>query len=361
MKKIASIETFLGKKVLCIPVDSNYQQEVYLDINKGSLVHELSYLSNYLNSFIKIIIGIESTVDADNFSKSVFNVKPVIDFSVFEGLDPIEIELDDELQLILDTELIDTKSELINLVTNATSSTEIVDAIKSKFNLIDAIDTTDEIVTDGKSPASIRPSNLTDITKLFSNYLISKDYVKGNCVEFDILSPISDFKVSGLDTPLMVEIRNFYSSWVRIEVSELVMYSEVISECLPISDPNIYMKVGNSYVKVPPTDIQVSIPNQNPIALIQDGLTLPRVVVNNGSGYINLSISNLRLLTTDNVQIPLTGVKFNSPSLGILDSSLYFKDASGNYNAVPGLSSSLAMWKKSNIMSSSTKFKFYFK
>ena len=359
--------SYLGSQVKVL-VENYNSAMVYptdlikFDINFNTLVSKSrldKYIQEYINLYIYGILGREGSLSGDIISASFNKYIPQYDLSIYPVGKDLELEFDG-YELIQDTEVVDTKDRLLDLVENSETVDEIVDGIKAMFNLVDADTGSEEINPVGKTPRYVRPTSIDEIADSFSQFLSDKSYIKGNYIEFELPNPISDFKNGNSDTELMAKIRQFYSDWDSIDVSEKTINSIVPSEVYPIADPNIYMKVGSNYVKVVPSDIQIQVGGSY-INLFQAGPTVPRLVVTDGTNQIDLTLNNLRYLDSGGVASTLSGVRYRSQASGEVGSDLYFKDSSGNYQSVTNLSKSLAMFKFDTVSTTSTVFKFYFK
>lgn len=313
----------------------------------------------YINQFIYGILGRQGQLAGDYLSQ-VFNSDiPEYDLSIYPLGEDLELEFSGFI-LIQDTSLVDTKSKVLNIVNSSESVDEIVEGVKDLFDLVDKDESQESDLTQsGRTPSLIRPSNLSEITEVFSQFLSNQTYVKGNYVEFDVQNPYSDFISGSKDTELMTEIRKFYSAWERIEVEDIKSDVPEVTELYPVSDPSIYLKVGEEYVNVLPNDIQIKV-GDSFIKLLQSGPTLPRVVVTDGVNQIDLVEDNLKLLSEDGLST-LTGVQYKSEASGVIGSDIYFRDSNGEFHSIPGMSKSLAMFKRKMSKTSCTRFRFYFK
>jgi len=319
----------------------------------------------YVDTYICGILGRSGSLQGNAFAQNFNDKIPEYDLSIYPVGEEIELEFDGYI-LVTDTELIDTKKDVLQIVENASSVDELVDELKDKFNLTEKSDEEPVVIEAGKTPGNLRPKDLAGISLLFSQYLTNPTYIKGNCVEFEITSPYSDFISGGSDTQLMSDIRNYYSEWDSIEVEEVSAGLVRPKEVYPISDQNVYLEVGSDHVRVVPADIEI-YDGGTWRKLFGDGTLLPKVVVidgNNSDNKLPLVTANLRLVDTDNNLVPFTGVRYRSRSTGVVGTDLCFLDTNSDpadYKAIPNLSQSLAMYSREVVNTSSTKFRFYFK
>jgi hypothetical protein len=365
MKRLVKIIEYSGIRILIEKYDSANiypPTELIFDCNLDNILipDSNTKVSTYFNQYAYGILGrsgIIDEVDPDIYLKHLFNSEiPEYDLSIYELDTEIELEFDG-YELIVEPELVDIKSSLIEAIQNSNSIEELVESVET---LISPLIPEETEITSLSNPSAIRPRNLDGVTKLFEPFLNSDAYVVNNYVEFIIKSPITDFISNGVDTELMTQIREFYQDWDNIEVEEVVFGSFVVDECIPFTDDKLYMRIGNVYTKVVPSDIHISVSN-NYIPLFGNGNTLPKLIVTDGEAIIDLNIDNFRYVDENNVQHALSGLRFRSASLGIVDTELYYKIDEDSYQAVHGLNKTLALWRSHQNSSSGTKFKFYFK
>lgn len=319
--------------------------------------------AGYIDAYIYGILGrggdlVESGIKINKLFNSEI---PKYDLSAYDlGQTNLTFE---GYALVQDTELIESKNKLISEIKDCESEDEIINLVKDKFNLVSK--EPEEVSSDGVDPSSIRPTDLVGITKLFGPYLIDKSNIVGDHIEFEIDNPISDFCIdwNGTFDPtkvtqLMSEILSHYNKWIKIEC-EKVESNSIKYEVYPISDNTLYLKVGSSYVKTTPADLQVGS-NGSYFHAFKSGPTLPRIVLINGSDTLDLNPNNLRLLDTDGSLKTLTTTRYRSIASGAVSDEVYVK-VDSEYKSVTGLSKSLAMFTQEVTKSDKTKFYFYFK
>ena len=272
--------------------------EILLDANLYCLTSSRSKFNKaYLDAFIYGILFRDADVVGIGELPYQANKIPKKDLSKYP-YDEFELNLS---SLDKADEFARYKSDLVNKITPTKSKPEIKELMKSEFDLIDK--PKEEAQVD-ETMKSIRPKTLKGIIKLIDPKLTDKSNISGDYVVFELDSPYIDFVSNGKDTKLMSEIREYYKSWMSIEVSEIKAKVPKY-EVYPVSDPNLRLRFKNriglvgrrsDYSKVNPDDIEIMVSGgihplfDNPI----DG---GHVEVSDGKNSVPLMSNNLRWVT----------------------------------------------------------------
>lgn len=370
MKLQIEIVEYKGVKVAIYKSDIDYTDKVVFDINAdlirpGKDIDKLP--QSYISFYIFNILARSSDVQSDLLVDKLFNLSiQLYDLSSYEVGRTYDINVDEDGNIIQDTELEESKSTLISIINNPdiTTNDELIKAIKDNFNLteVNSGDDTEVVSDEGRGSGYVRPSTLSEFSNLISSYLTSESYIKGNYVEFTIPNPITDFIVNGSDTQLMTQIREFYSQWKSIEVEEVTKNQIIITNAYPLADPNLYIKVGDRYLRTLPEDIEVTATGDSDwIDLFQSGPDVNRLVVMiDNENYVDLSIDKIRLINYNGELVPWSNVKYRSKASGEVGTNIYAK-VNDSYLPIDNLASNLYMVNRIINNTSSTKFRFKFK